>query len=224
MVYHRIKTKWKHYMQQAHPSHKHRCDHSCTLLELMLPWRWRDIWEGYPGSSTGCIADTGSWKDLLEETVWDLGLTELKSAIVRGYFTVAERKTSGHSLASLHGVSSRWWIGTVKCLHSGTQGILRQGSLTSLWGTSGVTKTKECLRIRVLCPDLDIHTAWWSTYECEQLIMLALPSEPWKEVPIGFWGPTSTGEYLLLVTCKQSCWAEIQFVIFSSLGNTNDHG
>ena len=52
------------------------------------------------------------------------------------------------------------------------------------------------------------------------------------EAHIYFWGPISTGEYLLVVICKQSRWVEVEFVsttsaravipkldrIFSSLG------
>ena len=31
-----------------------------------------------------------------------------------------------------------------------------------------------------------------------------------------FWGPINTGEYLLVVICKQSRWAEVEFVIGTS--------
>ena len=68
--------------------------------------------------------------------------------------------------------------------------------------------------------------------EREPLRMSPLRSEPWKEVAIDFWGPISTGEYLLVVICKHSQWVEVEFVsttsaravlpkldrIFSSLG------
>ena len=40
--------------------------------------------------------------------------------------------------------------------------------------------------------------------EREPLQMSPLPSEPWKEVPIDFWGPINTGEYLLVVIIMQT--------------------
>ena len=72
--------------------------------------------------------------------------------------------------------------------------------------------------------------------EHEPLQMSPLSSEPWKEVAIDFWGPISTGEYLLVVICKHSRWFEVEFVritsaqavipkldhIFSSLAATVD--
>ena len=72
--------------------------------------------------------------------------------------------------------------------------------------------------------------------ENEPLWLSPLPSEPSKEVAIDFWGPISTGEYLLIVICKHSRWVEVQFVsttsaqaviakmdrIFSSLAATMD--
>ena len=45
--------------------------------------------------------------------------------------------------------------------------------------------------------------------EIEPLRMKPMPSEPWKEVAVDFWGPINTGEYLLVTVCKQSRWAEI---------------
>lgn len=46
--------------------------------------------------------------------------------------------------------------------------------------------------------------------------MTPLPSEPWKEVAVDFWGPIHTGEYLLVTVCKQSRWAEVEFVTSTS--------
>ena len=48
--------------------------------------------------------------------------------------------------------------------------------------------------------------------EHEPLQMSPLSREPWKEVAIDFWGPISTGEYLLVVICKHSWWFEVEFV------------
>lgn len=52
--------------------------------------------------------------------------------------------------------------------------------------------------------------------EREPLRMTPLPSEPWKEVVVDFWGPIHTGEYLLVTVCKQSRWAEVEFVTSTS--------
>jgi len=46
--------------------------------------------------------------------------------------------------------------------------------------------------------------------------MTPMPSEPWKNVAVGFWGPIHTGEYLLVTVCKQSTWAEVEFVTSTS--------
>ena len=52
--------------------------------------------------------------------------------------------------------------------------------------------------------------------EREQLRMTPMPSKPWKEVAVDFWGPINTGEYLLVTVCKQSRWAEVEFVTSTS--------
>ena len=46
--------------------------------------------------------------------------------------------------------------------------------------------------------------------------MTPMPSKPWKEVAVDFWGPIHTGEYLLVTVCKQSRWAEVEFVTSTS--------
>ena len=42
--------------------------------------------------------------------------------------------------------------------------------------------------------------------------MTTMPSEPWKDVALDFWGPIHTGEYLLVTVCKQSRRAEVECV------------
>ena len=37
-----------------------------------------------------------------------------------------------------------------------------------------------------------------------------------KEVAVDFWGPINTGKYLLVTVCKQSRWAEVEFVTSTS--------
>jgi len=46
--------------------------------------------------------------------------------------------------------------------------------------------------------------------------MTPMPSEPWKDVAVDFWGPIHTAEYLLVTVCKQSRWAEVEFVTATS--------
>ena len=46
--------------------------------------------------------------------------------------------------------------------------------------------------------------------------MPPMPSEPWKDAAVDFWGPIHTGEYLLVTVCKQSRWVEVEFVTSTS--------
>ena len=52
--------------------------------------------------------------------------------------------------------------------------------------------------------------------EREPLRMTPMPNEPWKEVAMDFWGPIHTGEYLLVTICKQSRWADVEFLTSTS--------
>ena len=94
-------------------------------------------------------------------------------------------------------------------------------------GHQGSTKTKEFLRTRVGFPRLDkmveVHIQHCHpcqvvnmSQEGEPLRMTPMPSEPWKEVAEDFWGPINTREYLLVTVCKQSRWAEEEFVTSTS--------
>ena len=67
-------------------------------------------------------------------------------------------------------------------------------------GHQGITKTKEYLRTRVWFPGLDkmVEAHIQHCHPCqvvsisqerEPLRMTPLPSEPWKEVAVDFWGP-----------------------------------
>ena len=190
------------------------------------------------------LPDAVSWEELLEQTGRDPQLIELKSAIARGYLTTQERKTLGPQfdpvfteLAVVGGLVVRGArIVVPSALRDKVVRLAHEGH-------QGVTKTKKYLRTRVWFPGLDrmveaciqhCHPCQVVTpsYEREPLRMTPLPSEPWKEVAMDFWGPINTGEYLLVVVCKQSRWAEVDFVsgtsaravipkldrIFSSLG------
>ena len=94
--------------------------------------------------------------------------------------------------------------------------------LVPRFGPNGGSIIQHCHLCQVVTP----------SYEREPLQMTPLPSEPWKEVAMDFWGPINMGEYLLAVVYKQSKWAEVEFVsdtsaravilkldrVFSSLG------
>jgi len=185
------------------------------------------------------LPDAVSWDELLEETSQDPELKDLKSAISRGYFTAPERQfdlvftelavVAGLLVRGSHIVVPRSLCDkVVRLAHEGCQ---------------GVTKTKVYLRTRVWFPGLNrmleahiqhCHPCQVGTpaNERKPLRMSPLPSEPWKERAIDFWGPINTGEYLLVVVWKHLRWVEVEFVsttsgrvvlprldrIFSSLG------
>ena len=190
------------------------------------------------------LPDAVSWDELLEETSQDPELKGLKSAIARGYFTAPDRQALGPQfdsvfteLAVVGGLLVRGSrIVVPRSLRDKVVRLAHEGH-------QGVTKTKEYLRTRVWFPGLDrmVEAHIQHCHPCqvvtpanerEPLRMSALPREPWKEVAIDFWGPINTGEYLLVVICKQSRWVEVEFVsttsgravlpkldrIFSSLG------
>jgi len=90
-----------------------------------------------------------------------------------------------------------------------------------------ITKTKEYLRTRVWFPGLDkmVEVHIQRCHPCqvvsvsperELLHVTPMPSEPWKDVAVDFWGPIHTREYLLVTVCKQSRWAEVEFVTTTS--------
>ena len=190
------------------------------------------------------LPDAVSWDELLEETSQDPELKELKRLIASGYFTAPERQALRPQfdpvfteLAVVGGLVVRGSrIVVPRSLRDKVVRLAHEGH-------QGVTKTKEYLRTRVWFPGLDrmVEAHIQHCHPCqvvtpanerEPLRMSPLPSEPWKEVAIDFWGPISTGEYLLVVICKHSRWAEVEFVsttsaravlpkldrIFSSLG------
>lgn len=93
----------------------------------------------------------------------------------------------------------------------------------------GITKTKEYLRSKLWFPGLQrmVEAHISNCHPCqvvttspdkEPLRMSRLPSETWQEVALDFWGPINSGEYLLVTVCKQSRWAEIEFVTSTSAG------
>ena len=174
------------------------------------------------------VPEAVTWQELLEETRSDTELSDLKEAIARGYFTAQEKRSLGPQydaifteLAVVGGLVVRaprivvprmLQDRVVKFVHEGHQGI---------------TKTKEYLLTRVWFPGLDkmVEAHIQHCHPCqvvsrsqerEPLRMTPMPSEPWKEDAVDFWGPIHTGEYLLVTVCKQSRWVEVEFVTSTS--------
>lgn len=170
------------------------------------------------------VPEAVAWRELLEETHADTELSGLKTAIARGYFTTQEKKVLGPQydpvfteLAVVGGLVVRGArIVVPRALRDKVVRLAHEGH-------QGITKTKEYLRTRVWFPGLDrmveahiqhCHPCQVVTvsHEREPLRMTHMPSEPWREVAMDFWGPLHTGEYLLVTVCKQSRWAEVEFV------------
>ena len=174
------------------------------------------------------LPDALTWDEILQGTMNDPELTAVKEAITRGYLTTDDKKRWGHKfdpvfteLAVVGGLvvrGARIVVPTalqervVRLAHEGHQGI---------------TKTKEYLRARVWFPGLDriVEERVRHCHPCqvvtvaqdrEPLRMSKIPSEPWKEIAIDFWGPVKTGEYLLVMVCKHSRWVEVEFVSSTS--------
>ena len=174
------------------------------------------------------VPEAVTWQELLEETLVDMELSSLKEAIARGYFTVREKGALGPQydsifteLAVVGGLVVRGArIVVPKSLRDKVVKLAHEGH-------QGITKTKEYLRTRVWFPGLDrmveahiqhCHPCQVVTVsqEREPLRMTPMPNEPWKEVAMDFWGPIHTGEYLLVTICKQSRWAEVEFLTSTS--------
>ena len=158
----------------------------------------------------------------------DRELSSLKDAIARENFTVGERCVLGPQydpifteLAVVGGLIVRGArIVVPKSLRDKVVKLAHEGH-------QGITKTKEYLRTRVWFPGLaklveaHVHHCHpcqvvTMSHEREPLRMTPMPRESWKEVAMDFWGPIHTGEYLLVTVCKQSRWAEVEFVTSTS--------
>ena len=174
------------------------------------------------------VPEAVTWQDLLEKTLADKELSSLKDAIARGYFTAGERCVLGPQydpifteLAVVGGLIVRGArIVVPKSLRDKVVKLAHEGH-------HGITKTKEYLRTRVWFPGLyklvEAHVQHCHpcqvvtmSHEREPLRMTPMPREPWKEVAMDFWGAIHTGEYLLVTVCKQSRWAEVEFVTSTS--------
>lgn len=174
------------------------------------------------------VPEAVTWQELLEEILSDTELSNLKEAIARGYFTAQEKRALGPQydaifteLAVVGGLVVRGpRIVVPRMLRDKVVKLAHEGH-------QGITKTKEYLRTRVWFPGLDkmveahiqhchLCQVVSMSQEREPLRMTPLPSEPWKEVAVDFWGPIHTGEYLLVTVCKQSRWAEVEFVTSTS--------
>ena len=174
------------------------------------------------------VPEAVTWQELLEKTQSDTELSDLKEAIDRGYFTAQEKSALGPQydsifteLAVVGGLVVRGHrIVVPKTLGNKVVKLAHEGH-------EGITKTKEYLRTIVWFPGLDkrVEAHIQHCHPCqvvsvsperEPLRMTPMPSEPWKDVAVDFWGPIHTGEYLLVTVCKQSRRAEVEFVTTTS--------
>ena len=170
------------------------------------------------------VPEAVTWQELLEETHSDTELSDLREAIARGYFMAQEKRTLGphyHSIFTELAVVGGLVVRGPRIVVPRT---LRNKVVNPAHeGHQGITKTKEYLRTRVWFPGLDkmVEAHIQHCHPCqvvnvsperEPLPMTTTPSEPWKDVAVDFWGPVRTGEYLLVTVCKQSRWAEVEFV------------
>ena len=163
-------------------------------------------------------------QELQQQTEMDPELSELKDAIARGYLTAEEKKLLGAlydpvftELAVVGGLVVRG--ARIVVPRSLREKVVQLAHA----GHQGITKTKEYLRSRLWFPGLDrmVEAHIQHCHPCqvvtvsqdkEPLRMSHMPSETWQEVAVDFWGPIHTGEYLLVVVCKQSRWVEVEFV------------
>ena len=174
------------------------------------------------------VPETVTWQELLEETHSDTELSDLKEVIARGYFRAQEKRALGPQydsifteLAVIGGLVAQGpRIIVPRTLRNKVVKLAHEGH-------QGITKTKEYLRTRVWFPGLDkVVEAHIQHYhpcqvvnvspEREPLRRTPMPSGPWKDVAVDFWDPIHTGEYLLVTVCKQSRWAEVEFVTSTS--------
>lgn len=174
------------------------------------------------------VPDAVTWQELLEETLSDTELSNLKEAIARGYFTAQEKRALGPQYDAIF--TELVVVGglVVRGPRIVVPRMLRDKVVKLAHEChQGITKTKEYLRTRVWFPGLDkmVEAHIQHCHPCqvvsmsqerEPLRITPLPSERWKEVAVDFWGPIHTGEYLLVTVCKQSRWAEVEFVTSTS--------
>jgi len=174
------------------------------------------------------VPEAVTWQELLEETHSDTELLDLKEAIARGYFTAQEKRVLGPQYDSIFTESAVVGGLVVRGPRIVVPRTLRNKVVKLAHeGHQGITKTKEYLRTRVWFPGLDkiVEAHIQHCHPCqvvnvsperEPLRMTPMPSEPWKDVAVDFWGPIQTREYLLVTVCKQSRWAEVEFVTTTS--------
>ena len=170
------------------------------------------------------VPEAVTWQELLEETRSDTERSDLKEAIAGGYFTVQEKRSLGPQCDAIFTELAVVGGLVVRGPRIVVPRMLRDRVVKLAYeGHQGITKTKEYLRTRVWFTGLDkmVEAHIQHCHPCqvvnrsqerEPLHMTPMPSEPWKEGAVDSWGPIHTGEYLLVTVCKQSRWAEVEFV------------
>lgn len=175
------------------------------------------VWKGYQGSGAGFTTQRGVMGQTPEGPRVN---RECNSQKV--FYNTRKENPRTIVWPSLHRVSSGRGTGTERGAHSDTQCPQGQTGLSRTWMTSAChedERVSQNLRLvsrsgpngRSIYPALpplpscDTRTWTWTTEN------VPLPSDPWKEVGMDLWGPTNSGEYLLVVVCKQTRW-ELEFV------------
>ena len=94
-------------------------------------------------------------------------------------------------------------------------------------GHMGIVKCKQFLRSKVWFPKMDkkIETEIFKCLPCqavtdshtkEAIKVSELPSGPWEQLSMDFWGPTPSGEYLFVLIDNYSLFPEIEIVSSTS--------
>ena len=163
----------------------------------------------------------------------DLVAKKLMQAIERGYIDAdADLKPFQkifHELTAVNGVilkGEKLYIPDTE-LVPGSGSLQNQCVELAHEGHQGETKTKKLLRAKLWFPGLDRRIekkvqeclgcqATTSVPHRDPLQPTTLPERPWSKVDMDFWGPTPSGQYLLLIIDEYSKYPEVEFVSSTS--------
>ena len=154
---------------------------------------------------------------------------KLMKAIEKGYIDAdAELKPFHkifHELITVNGVilkGEKLYIPDTE-LSAGSGSLQRQCVELAHEGHQGETKTKKLLRAKLWFPGLDkmIEKKVQECHGCQATTSVphrdplqptALPERPWAKIDMDFWGPTPSGEYLLVMIDRYSRYPVVEFV------------
>jgi len=154
---------------------------------------------------------------------------KLMKAIEKGYIDAdAELKPFQkifHELITVNGVilkGEKLYIPDTE-LSAGSGSLQRQCVELAHEGHQGETKTKKLLRAKLWFPGLDkmIEQKVQECHGCQATTSVphrdplqptTLPERPWAKIDMDFWGPTPSGEHLLLMIDEYSRYPVVEFV------------